>query len=206
MEKDQYIEKLSNSPEVTLIGPLYTKGPEGFDHPHVFVDRGIIFKDEFAERAQDNYWDFSVGDGDSSPLELDLTLNPDKDFSDLSFALSLLPKGLKKLNLWGFLGGRRDHEMINLGEVHHALLNRFPGAVVYFEDKILAKNGALEVNIKGTFSLVVLENTEVKMEGNLEYPLPDFTSLKPLSSHGLSNVGRGLIKIDSKGPYFIFLP
>jgi thiamine pyrophosphokinase len=206
MEKDQYIEKLSKSFEVTFIGPLYTKGPESFDHPYVFVDRGVIFKEEFTKRAKENYWDFSVGDGDSSPINLDLTLNPNKDFSDLSFALSLLPKDLKKLNLWGFLGGRRDHEMINLGEVHQALLNSFPEAVVSFEDKIIAKNGAIEVNIQGTFSLIVLENTKVKIQGNLDYPLPDFTSLKPLSSHGLSNVGRGLIKIDSKGPYFIFLP
>ena len=206
MEKDQFIQKLSKSTQVTFIGPLYEKGPEKFDHPHIFIDRGAIFKKDFAQKGQDGYWDFSVGDGDSSPLELDLTLNPEKDFSDLSFALSLLPKELGILNLRGFLGGRRDHELINFGEVHHALLNNISAAVVSFDDKVLAKNGPLEINIKGTFSLVVLEETEVKIGGELKYPLQEFTPLRPLSSHGLSNIGNGLIKIKSRGPYFIFLP
>ena len=206
MEKDQFVQKLNNCPVVTLIGPLYEKGADSLDHPHIFVDRGAVFREEFKQNAKDNYWDFSVGDGDSSPIELDLTLNPDKDFSDLSFALSLLPKDLKQLNLWGFLGGRRDHELINFGEVHQALLKNITEAVISFDDKILAKSGSLEVNIKGTFSLVVFEKTEVKMEGNLKYPLPDFTALRPISSLGLSNLGTGLIKFDSKGPYFIFLP
>jgi len=206
MEKDQFVQKLKNYPVITFIGPLYQKGPESFDHPHIFVDRGAVFREEFKQKAQEGYWDLSVGDGDSFPHELDLKLNPHKDFSDLSFALSLLPSGLKELHLRGFLGGRRDHELINLGEVHHALLNNISKAVVSFDDKILAKREILEVNINGTFSLVVFQETEIKMEGDLKYPLPNFTSLKPFSSHGLSNIGNGLVKINSPGPYFIFLP
>ncbi|RLA62383.1 MAG: hypothetical protein DRQ88_05535 [Epsilonproteobacteria bacterium] len=206
MEKDQFIQKLKDCPVITLIGPLFKGEMERLDHPHIFVDRGIIFQKDFHQKKQSGYWDFSVGDGDSSPLELDLTLNPEKNFSDLSFALSLLPKNLKKLNLLGFLGGRRDHELINLGEVHHSLLNNTLEAIVSLDGKILAKNGNLGVNIDGTFSLIVFNETEIKLRGELKYPLLEFTTIRPLSSHGLSNIGSGLINIESKGPYFIFLP
>jgi len=206
MEKDQFIQKLKNCPEVTLVGPLLEAVPENIDHPFIFIDRGVIFREKFRQEGKETYWDFSVGDGDSAPHALDLTLNPEKDFSDLSFALSLLPPNLKKLNLWGFLGGRRDHELINLGEVNSALLKNISNALVSFDQKILAKNGSLELNILGTFSLVVLCETEVKIEGECKYPLEEFTVLRSLSSHGLSNEGRGIVKINSKGPYFIFLP
>ena len=116
MNLDQYLEDIfRSSKSINLIGPLYSS-EFSFDGPTVYIDGGVNFK-------QDDTG-FSLGDGDSSSARLDQTLNPMKSYSDLAYALQQISKyKFKELKLFGFLGGRKDHELINLLEVHRFLAN-----------------------------------------------------------------------------------
>ncbi len=206
MEKNEFKAILATVEEVTLIGPLLVKPPEKFNQPFIYVDRGTHFRESFRKLGVKGYCDISVGDGDSSVLPLDINLPKDKDYSDLKFALDLLPSSIKRVNLWGFLGGRRDHEILNLGEINNCLVKSFPDTLFSFEDKVIGKNkGILKINIKGTFSLVLFQKAEVKIEGKCQYKLPNFKEFLPLSSHGLSNFGDGEVIIEAKAPFFLFL-
>jgi thiamine pyrophosphokinase len=206
MEKNEFQAILTTVNEVTLVGPMLHSPPKKFDHPFIYVDRGSHFRETFRESAKKGYSDISVGDGDSSEGSLDINLPADKDYSDLKFALDLLPKNIKRVNLWGFLGGRRDHEIINFGEVQNSLLKSLPNALFSFEELVFGKNkGPLKININGIFSLLVFQPTEVKIEGECQYKLPKFREILPLSSHGLSNQGNGEVIIEATAPFFVFL-
>lgn len=206
MDKNEFQAILASVNEVTLVGPMLHSYPPKIDHPFIYVDRGSHFKAAIRKSSKKGYSDITVGDGDSSEGPLDINLPADKDYSDLKFALDLLPKNIKKVNLWGFLGGRRDHEIINFGEVQNSLLKSLPDTLFSFEDMVLGKNkGPLKININGVFSLVVFQPTEVKMEGKCQYKLPKFKEVLPISSHGLSNLGSGEVIIEAKAPFFIFL-
>lgn len=206
MKQNEFRAILESASEATLVGPMLHSPPQKIDHPFIYVDRGTYYREEIRKLAKNGYFDISVGDGDSSETSLDIKLPADKDYSDLKFALDLLPKSIKKVNLWGFLGGRRDHEILNFGEVQNSLLKSLKDSLFTFENMVYAKyNGPLKININGTFSLVVFQKTEVKMKGNCHYKLPNFKEILPLSSHGLSNRGDGEVIIEAKGPFFLFL-
>ena len=206
MEQNEFKAILDTVEEVTLVGPLLTKLPEKLNQPFLYVDRGTHFRESLRKLAIKGYYDISVGDGDSSILPLDINLPKDKDYSDLKFALDLLPNNIKRVNLWGFLGGRRDHELLNFGAIHNCLLKSLPDTLFSFEDTVFGKNkGILKIEVKGTFSLVLFQKTEVKIEGKCQYKLPNFREILPLSSHGLSNVGDGEVIIEARAPFFLFL-
>lgn len=206
--KDQksFEEKLKNIDSVTLIGPLLGGScPYKAKGALIFVDGGANFLTLFSE-LENEIPSISLGDGDSSQIELDIKLNPKKDFSDLGFALSLIPQNIENVFLFGFLGGRRDHEMANFGEIHQFLKKRTQQTKVFFEDKIIAlSKGSYTKDIKGTFTLLVLDKTPLKVEGACLYKMKDFKEFFPLSSLGLSNIGSGSVIFEGSGPYFIFL-
>lgn len=196
----EIIKMLQAQDEVVLVGPLYNGVPSlPVDKFHIFVDGGSNYiPDEMAEFI-------TVGDGDSTKISLDITLPKDKDYSDLRFALNMLPMETKKIYLYGFLGGRGDHELINFGEVHDFLKNRTDGTMVTYDRFWVAYNkGSHTIKINGLFSVIVIEETLLKILGPCQYPLNDFRSVSPLSSFILSNIGRGLITFVSKGPFFIY--
>ena len=101
-----------NKGPLTIVGPLYI-GEADFKEPVLFIDGGSRFRNSPEG--------LSLGDNDSSIGELDILLSPDKDFSDLSYALRNIPSHYKEIHLQGFLGGRKDHEIINMGEVQNFL-------------------------------------------------------------------------------------
>lgn len=206
MKKKEFQEILAKVSEVTLVGPMLQSQPQRIDHPFIYVDRGTLFREGIKKQAKMGYFDISLGDGDSSGMYLDINLPADKDYSDLKFALDLIPSNVAKVNLWGFLGGRRDHELLNFGEVQNSLLNPLTDTLFSFEDIVFGKNrGPLKININGIFSLVVFQKTEVKIEGECHYKLPKFRKILPFSSHGLSNRGNGEVIIEAKAPFFVFL-
>ena len=181
-----------------LVGPLYTGG-SSFHEPVIFVDGGTRF------RSEDE--GLSVGDGDSHPKLLDEQLNPNKDFSDLSYVLASLPAHFHKACLYGFLGGRRDHEWANLGEAHAFLKQRSQPMQLLFEEQLTGfSKGRWQLDISEPFSLLCLETTKVKMTGECAYPLKQKTQLEPLCSHGLSNIGKGVITLNVDKPVFIVYP
>ena len=88
-----YLRTHSGSSHIHLVGPL-ANSPVEFAEPVIFVDGGAAFR-------QGNVG-IVVGDGDSFAGPMDYHLDPDKDFSDLAFALSLVDSGFGKVYLHGF--------------------------------------------------------------------------------------------------------
>lgn len=190
---------------VALVGPLLDRA-RPLVMPTVFVDGGADFLRASVAMSPREVPVVSLGDGDSSSVPLDEKLAREKDFSDLAFALRGLPAAVSGLELFGFLGGRRDHELANIGEVHNFLAAR-PSAVANFHGpqkiEVIAFTGHLEIEIHGTFSVFVLEAAQVEINGACEYS--HHGEVLPLSSLGLSNVGKGKVSLHSPRPVFIFL-
>ncbi|WP_424947323.1 hypothetical protein [Candidatus Spongiihabitans sp.] len=203
MTLEKYLSKFKNSPQITLVGPFY-----GDVHDHVhghvqYLEEPVIFVDDGA-RWRKSGEGIVVGDGDSFDGEMDVKLNPHKDFSDLAFALSPIPEHFGEVNLIGFLGGRRDHELFNIGESHHFLRARKSPTMIKFDHAMVGySSGQWRFERIGGFSILAVEETRVGIIGDCRYPCPQTTQFMPLSSLGLSNVGAGTICIDCDRPVFI---
>jgi len=202
MKWPEFLKQIESASHITLIGPLYGR-PHRPTTPTVYVDGGVQFlQTDLSEHLPTT----AVGDGDSGePSRLNQLLPQDKNHSDLAYVLSNLPNTIQKLDLFGFLGGRRDHELIGLGELHHYLTAAPHFRQVHLDDKVTAFScGQLEIDLQGTFSLVVFETTSIKLTGACRFPLPAPTEVKAVSSHGLSNEGSGPVSIESSKPCFVF--
>ncbi|MEI8347096.1 MAG: hypothetical protein WCG27_06500 [Pseudomonadota bacterium] len=147
----------------------------------------------------------SVGDGDSYPYALDIQLPREKDFSDLAYALTLIPPHLKKIYTLGPIGGRKDHELFNLGEIHHALKLHLNKTLFVIEENLWAiPQGKHSFPYHGLFSILAMEEVLLELTGDIDYPLPQNYQLQPFSSRGLSNLAHGQIELKCSGPLFLF--
>ena len=182
---------------LTVIGPLAKSLPKP-SHPTIFVDGGA--KLDFRRSG------LRVGDGDSSTLDLDVRLPFEKDISDLGFVLQSLPLTVKDIYMIGFLGERRDHEWINLGESHRFLRMRKQTQIFFDESGTFFSSGEFDFEIQGLFSLLTFSPTLIQMTGACRYPLPEAKLIHPLSSHGLSNEGNGFIHFQCDQPALIWKP
>lgn len=195
--KDYLLSLSKDENQIHLIGPLFS-GLSLPKEPTIFVDGGTRFRKD--KRG------FSVGDGDSSAGDLDELISKEKDFSDLTYVLNHLGHRFNQIYLFGFLGGRKDHELINFAEIHQFLLPQEQKVKVLFDEQVIAlSKGAWEIEIHGVFSTFLFEKTQVTLSGNCRYTASDTHSVRYLSSHGLSNEGSGLVKIKTNGPVFLFL-
>ncbi len=194
---------IRDSVSVLMVGPMLkpiSRGkiplPEGI--PCFLIDGGKnFFKGKSASVL-------TLGDNDSSKTPLDIVLPTKKDFSDFAFALKLLPPSVKILILRGFLGGRRDHELFNMGETHHFLKSR-KETMAFFDEQIIAiSTGSYEIELQGQFSIACLEKTKIHLSGDCDYQAKEIIFF-PLSSLGLSNFSHGKIKIKTTKPIFILL-
>jgi thiamine pyrophosphokinase len=197
-----------NTQEWTLVGPM---GPRLTDflakNPILCVDGGADFT------AKMDIW---VGDGDSAINVFDspniFKFAPQKSESDLALALSLVSQASPRtLHLWGFVGGRKDHELLNLGEVMHYLENKTHTEVIFYDGdqrpvyRAIA-SGDWAFPHTGTFSVASIKPVKLKILGHVSYPLPTFTELAPLCSLGLSNSAEGEIQIINDGPVLVIFP
>lgn len=173
--------------------------PHAAIEPTVYVDGGARFKAATSPRVPL----ITLGDGDSGG-PMDEMLPAEKDYSDLAFVLRELPRHIDHVLLKGFLGGRRDHELANLGEVHQFLRRRTQGRAE-FDNVIHAFIGNFELDINGVFSVLALETVSVTIQGACKYRLDGTSALEAASSHGVSNEGFGLVMFSSSKPCFIFL-
>ncbi len=199
--------RLASFSKVHLLGPMPGPPlPDQWDAPLVLVDGGGRF---YKGGAQQVFW---VGDGDSLAPELpkqdipSLEYPEKKDLSDLKAALDLLPETCMEVQLWGFLGGKRDHELANFGEIHRFLKSRTSAKASFHDAHGLVEAraaGRWEINLKGRFSLLALESCQVRMFGDCEFPIDPPRMLSPLSSLGISNQGKGMVHVHSGGPFFI---
>ena len=193
------------SHKIAVIGPLFRR--ENFlpSPAYILVDGGAHFQEEIQALLPSSPSPFflKVGDGDSYDGPLDMKWPREKDYSDFKGALDLLPDRVEVVHLLGFLGGRLDHQLFCLGEVHRYLEKK--GKTLFtFDKEILAwGEGRWEVDVQGIFSLAVLQSTAIRLTGRCQFPLEHETKIFPLSSRGLSNRGRGRICIESDGPFFL---
>lgn len=182
--------------KVLLVGPMATTKPPDFG-PTIYVDGGIRWFSESAEAK------LSLGDGDSShkndSRNLDLKFSSDKDISDLGIALKLLPPHALKIWLWGFLGGDKAHELINLGSVAQLLEGREATAALFDHDILIVSAGACALPVKGEFSLISFSANEICLNG-CKYSLKKQTHLPAFSSLGLSNHSDGVINVRARRP------
>lgn len=198
---DEYLGRFGGCRRVTLVGPTLERAPRAgrLREPLIWVDGGADHR-----RGPDPAG-FAVGDGDSARGELHQYLNADKDYSDLAFALRRLPAHFAEVVLLGFLGARRDHELFNLGEVHHFLAAAGGPTRARFDRDIVAySKGQWRFRSHSVFSLAAIEPTTVTLTGACKYPLTTPTRIAPLASLGLSNQGAGRITLRADGPVFIF--
>lgn len=200
---------LTDKTEWTFVGPM---GPEVPPHLAQFPVIGIDGGAHHLENL-----DIWVGDADSYTEEKinarHLFRHPvDKDHSDLSLALSLFKHPHRyKFHFWGLLGGRKDHELFNLGEALNFLENNSESQIIFYgeDGKIyfhLLGEGHWRFDHLGTFSVGTLKNTVIKLLGECRYPIKKPTLLYPLSSLGLSNRGEGQMVLENEGPVFIYYP
>ena len=192
---EQYLSGFEHSAELLLIGPMPSIRVS-ITEPVIFVDGG--------SNIREGNTGITVGDGDSANQKMDISLNPAKDFSDLSFALDLIPSRFSRVLLAGFLGGRHDHHLLNYGAVVKFLDGR-ETTIVWFEREITAYSaGEWRFTVNGSFSLVVFQPTRVTLQGECKYHIPANTLVQPVSSFGLSNEGDGFVDMTCDAPVFIF--
>ncbi len=194
--------------EWVFLGPMGPVLPSEFSSlPLLTVDGG----GDFAASAL--IW---VGDQDSLAGEVQAEFifrhPPEKDQSDLALALQLFTAPLRyKFHFWGLLGGRRDHELFNLGEALRFLEAHDESQILLYGEggKInyhLLGAGRWSFTHQGLFSLGTLRKTEVLLKGACRYALGTPVTLRPLSSTGLSNEARGTVHVENRGPVFVYFP
>lgn len=201
--------ELVNHKEWTLIGPM---GPRLSDALKAFPLVGVDGGANFCEQM-----DLWVGDGDSNLSAIQAThafsFPPKKDLSDLALAFSLFKDSTSvTLHCWGFLGGRKDHELLNFGEALRFLESKLQSQILFYDSESGAVSikclgpGTWQESHQGLFSLASLAPIQIKLTGHCEYQLPEETELLPLSSLGLSNSAEGNFTVSNSGPMMILFP
>lgn len=199
---------LKTKTEWVLVGPMGPiLEPKYLEYPTMAVDGGAHFI------QKSDVW---VGDSDSFSGEVVAThvfhYPPEKDRSDLHLALSLLdPRRSQKLHLWGFLGGRQDHELFNLGEAHGFLESASKCELIFYDSTgrvvfWFLGAGFWKFSFHGAFSLGTLKTTSLSLEGRCKYQIRNSTPFNPLSSLGLSNQGSGEMMLTTEAPVFLYFP
>ena len=187
-----------------------------------FIDGGAKYLNPLSKIDAFNIPSFVIGDGDSfkgdeDEIEelFDLKYPREKDSSDFALGIKsirMLDKKLEKnddleISLFGFHGGRLDHQIAIFGEIRAYLLDHPKDSFCLFdENNSPVANfflGKRSFEYSGTFSLFSFEKTEVTIKGLCRYQDQRLT-LNPLESRGLSNEAYGKFIIKSSSPLFIY--
>lgn len=178
----------------------------------VFIDGGAVHEKKFSKFIKKrSLTPQYYGDGDSSKKVMGHK-KESQNLSDLAYylescALKKSHNTYKDYVFLGFLGGRIDHELINIGEIFR-FMNFFStknAPKVSMEDKIeFFTKGHIETEIHGVFSVACLNKSSFKISGKCLYKTKGAIILEGLSSRGLSNIGSGVVKIDSTTPIAVF--
>jgi thiamine pyrophosphokinase len=168
----------------------------------IFLDGGVVHKNKFMEKVPNLIKNsLTIGDGDSTNLKMDIKKDTQNN-SDLAFILSLIGNKNKPQNilLLGFIGGRLDHALANLGEIAE-FLNKFSKhpPMIQLDKKItFLTKGLHKILVSGSFSLITFVPNQIKITGQCQYPVKKWLKLGVLSSRGLSNVGAGEVIVQNK--------
>jgi thiamine pyrophosphokinase len=197
---------LLQSKEWTFVGPM---GPE---MPATLLTHSVLAVDGGADFC--HKMDVWVGDGDSVSKSLDCQhiykFPSQKSDSDLALALKLIAHHPQvTIHLWGFLGGRKDHELLNFGEILSFFsIKQQSQALFYHSDGSIGmkclSQGNWDLDYRGVFSLVSPKDVVISLTGSCQYNIPEPTTLPALSSLGLSNIGEGKFQLQNLGPIIIY--
>lgn len=208
------LQSLSLPPDlqaIALIGPMISTFPNERAIVQVAVDGGITAaKNPIA-------W---VGDLDSSPLkkheahsQCPTILKASQDLSDLAFALGLLLDfpSLLHIELWGFWGGRFDHQWANFGEALTFLKRSSATSaknISFYRNNgslgaIALPQGQHSITINGSFSLLTVTNQRISITGDCKYHLHD-EMIFPLSSSTISNTASGIVQFQFECPALLY--
>lgn len=198
---------LSDINEWLIVGPMGPDIPISLSSlPIMAIDGGA----QFCSRM-----DAWVGDGDSCESKIHCAniypFSINKNLSDFALGLSLFESYPNKIHLWGFIGGRVDHELFNYGEALR-FLEMAPNTELIFynqQGNIHARcygKGEREIEIRGTFSLVSTKTIKITLTGECIFQLEKETELPPLSSLGLSNKGQGSVELKNNGAVMVLFP
>lgn len=211
-KKQKHPEK--NAATLIIVGPMafpmsalksYITEP---DVRLIFIDGGLIHADKFKKKTPHLYKkSTSIGDGDSSKMKMTIK-KKSQNTSDLAFLLSKLTgkSTPTRCLLVGFLGGRIDHELFNLGELALYLkqFSKSNAPLIQLDNKIIFVGAGIhQAHIHGIFSLAAFETNMIKLTGECEYKASSWLEMPPLSSRGVSNIGYGEIFIETKKPLAI---
>ncbi len=201
-------KELRHKTEWVVVGPMGPELPAKYSSfPIIAVDGGANWTSKM---------DAWVGDSDSytsAPASAVIfNLKQEKDESDFSCALKLFDRQVNyTFHLWGFSGGRKDHELFVWGEIL-SFLDQHPESKFILYDK----NDRIEGHFlgsghwrfihKGSFSLISMRKIRVKLTGDVKYPIRKESWLPALSSWGLSNEGSGEIVLENEGAAFLYYP
>ena len=206
--------------------PLFTQSKQKGSSPLIiFVDGGIKLKERFYQKMEEKGLPappgLGVGDADSAGEEwqkaFDYIFPSDKSVSDVALALKFVPPKTENLELWGFIGGRLDHQMIVLGELSSWLVDISEHQNKQVQGKIkdlhtepalneidFLSSGKMSFEHQGTFSLLSLTPNEVQLQGRCRWPLKNSQILGSLSSLGLSNQANGKVTLSTSAPAFVY--
>lgn len=201
-------KELGDKSEWVIVGPMGPALPDFFlRHPVMAVDGGAHFT------SAHQVW---IGDSDSyrenPAVPHVFRLPEDKNASDFAYALNLFDRQVNyTFHLWGFSGGRKDHELFVWGEIM-AYLDQHPESkcILYGKDGKVETHfmgpGHWKFQQKGTFSLGALRKVRVRLTGEVKYPIQKESWLPILSSWGLSNIGLGEVVLENDGAVFVHYP
>ena len=217
MKLDNFLRKITDKQSLIILGPtnLSEKDLDNLqslesDTPMLIIDGGLNHIDQLSSLKQ--YPIFTIGDNDSNKTERlpDILLEVQKDFSDLSCGLSLISdvstENPLKVTMLGFLGGRLDHEIINLGEISSFLKSTKSKCDIYISNKVISTNqNTLTIDTHKSFSVISFHDVKLTITGECEFTLPKSINLSSLSSRALSNKGFGKVTIKSNDVFFVIL-
>jgi thiamine pyrophosphokinase len=152
----------------------------------------------------------SIGDQDSSHTEMDITLNKDKDASDLAFALKYIPKNTEIVRCYGLFGGRLDHQLCILGDICHYILDKkilFEFYSIDGKQLLIFPHGNWQISHKGIFSVLSLYEQAISLSGDIRFTLgtKQREVIYPLTSLTLSNEAFDHIEIQCEKPLALYL-
>ena len=206
---NQYQQFLTKSTQIAIIGPLFDNNMISqidTSSPVLFIDGGINHSSLFPSPKNESFQYFSIGDGDSTEQPLNLTLSQEKDFSDLSYALNILPETIENIFLFGFLGGREDHLLANFGEIHQLISIKSHVQQLWMDSRIQClPPGSSTFEVSGAFSLLSLTTNKITLTGKCRYQAKEVINLKPLSSRSISNIGDGQVHLKNETTIFVFI-
>ncbi len=207
MKEELFKLKLKKSSEISLVGPLFSQEHLTLSTPIIFIDGGLHFRKKIDQN--ENFYNISIGDGDSleefqeAKDQIDLIYGKDKNETDFKLALSLIPEHINKIFFYGLTGGRLDHQLAILGELHHFLKGRGTITECYLDNHVLASNKEITFEKYGTFSVMSLEENVIQLTGECLYKMEKEEKLRPFSGRGISNQANGQVTIKGNLPFFI---